>query len=161
MTMTHRLARVGLTALLATGLAVDAGAQSGTPPAAAPALSLMVLGSGGPGATGRAGSSYLVLVDGTPRILVDAGPGSFVRLGEAKLSLSKVDVVLLTHLHIDHAGELPGLFKARAVSSNGPIQFQVFGPNSKSTKRVVDGKLASSPEPLRPSGPNTWNWIGP
>jgi ribonuclease BN (tRNA processing enzyme) len=88
----------------------------------------VVLGSGGPGATGRASSSYLVLLDGIPRILVDAGSGAFARLGETKLSLDKTDVVLLTHLHVDHAGELPGLFKARAVSSEGPIEFKVWGP---------------------------------
>jgi ribonuclease BN (tRNA processing enzyme) len=97
--------------------------------ATAPPLEVVVLGSGGPGATGRAASSYLVLIDGSPRILVDAGPGSFVRLGEAKLSLDRTDIVLLTHLHIDHAGELPGLFKARAVSSSGPIIFNVWGPD--------------------------------
>src|SRR5579859_3018161 len=85
----------------------------------APPLELVVLGSGGPGATGRAGAGYLVLVDGEPRILVDAGPGTFARLGEAKLSLAKTDIVLLTHLHIDHTGELPGLFKARSISSRG------------------------------------------
>ena len=100
-----------------------AGAQS------APPLELLVLGSGGPGATGRASSSYLLNLDGTARILVDAGPGSFARLGEAKASLADVDIVLLTHLHIDHAGELPGLFKARAVSSSGPIVFNVWGPD--------------------------------
>ncbi|MDP9088014.1 MAG: MBL fold metallo-hydrolase [Pseudomonadota bacterium] len=91
-------------------------------------LEVLVLGSGGPGAAGRAASSYLVLVDEIPRILVDAGPGSFVRLGEAQASLADVGLVLLTHLHIDHAGELPGLFKARAVSSAGPIEFNVWGP---------------------------------
>ena len=91
-------------------------------------LEVLVLGSGGPGAGGRAASSYLVLVDGIPRILVDAGPGSFVRLGEAQASLADLGLVLLTHLHIDHAGELPGLFKARAVSSAGPIEFNVWGP---------------------------------
>src|SRR6202451_3368250 len=100
-------------------------------------LEIAVLGSGGPGATGRAASSYLVLVDGTPRILVDAGPGAFARLGEAKLSLANVDIVLLTHLHIDHAGELPGLFKARAVSSSDPIQFDVWGPKG-ATKHGED-----------------------
>jgi ribonuclease BN (tRNA processing enzyme) len=99
-------------------------AQTSTAP-----LELVVLGSGGPGATGRAASCYLVLIAGIPRILVDAGPGAFARLGEAKLSLAKVDIVLLTHLHIDHAGELPGLFKARAVSSSEPIVFKVWGPD--------------------------------
>jgi ribonuclease BN (tRNA processing enzyme) len=99
-------------------------AQPSTPP-----LELIVLGSGGPGATGRAASSYLILIDGIPRILVDAGPGSFARLGEAKVSLAGTDLVLLTHLHIDHAGELPGLFKARAVSTSGPIVFNVWGPD--------------------------------
>jgi len=96
-----------------------------------PALELVVLGSGGPGALGRAASSFLVLLDGVPRILVDAGPGSFTRLGEAGLPLARTDIVLLTHLHADHVGELPGLFKARAVSSGGRITFRVFGPDGR------------------------------
>ena len=94
-----------------------------------------MLGSGGPGAAGRAASCYLILVDGVPRILVDAGPGSFARLGEARVSLSGIDIVLLTHLHADHAGELPGLFKARAVSGSGPIVFNVWGPDGSPEKR--------------------------
>ena len=141
------LTLVGLT------LAAQVGAQqpvasAASQSSAAAALELVVLGSGGPGATGRAGSSYVVLVEGVPRILVDAGPGSFARLGEAKLSLAKADIVLLTHLHIDHAGELPGLFKARAVSTGGPITFNVFGPDGHigiggdasfpSTSRFID-----------------------
>jgi ribonuclease BN (tRNA processing enzyme) len=116
-----------LTALLLFQLCgLGAAAFAQTP---APSVELAVLGSGGPGATGRAASSYLVLIDGAPRVLVDAGPGSFARLGETKLSLSETDIVLLTHLHIDHVGELAGLFKARAVSSSGPIVFNVWGPS--------------------------------
>jgi ribonuclease BN (tRNA processing enzyme) len=142
---------IRLAALLAAGLALGVAiAQQPMSPAgpsasAAPPLELVVLGSGGPGATGRAGSSYLVLIDGEPRILVDAGPGSFVRLGEAKLSVAKVDIVLLTHLHVDHAGELPGLFKARAVSSRGPITFRVYGPDG----RHGEGDNASFPATSR------------
>jgi len=103
--------------------------------AQAPApLELLVLGSGGPGAAGRAASSYLIFIDGDARILVDAGPGSFARLGEAKASLSDTDIVLLTHLHIDHVGEIPGLFKARAVSASGPIVFNVWGPTGSPGK---------------------------
>lgn len=96
--------------------------------AAEPPLSVTVLGSGGPGAVGRASSGFLVLVDGVPRILVDAGPGTFARLGETGLSLARTDIILLTHLHADHAAELPGLIKARAVAVRAPISFDIFGP---------------------------------
>jgi glyoxylase-like metal-dependent hydrolase (beta-lactamase superfamily II) len=86
--------------------------------AAAPGLELVVLGSGGPGAAGRAASSYLVSIDGVPRILVDAGPGSFARLGEAQISLDHTDTVLLTHLHIDHAAESWALPNVVAISGS-------------------------------------------
>jgi ribonuclease BN (tRNA processing enzyme) len=125
--MSGRIRDAGLAALFAvSSLCIGSGAIAQS---AAPTLEVLVLGSGGPGATGRAASSYLLFLDGAARILVDAGPGSFVRLGEAKASLADTDIVLLTHLHIDHAGELPGLFKARAVSASGPIVFNVWGPD--------------------------------
>jgi ribonuclease BN (tRNA processing enzyme) len=96
---------------------------------AKPALEVVVLGSGGPRPFGRAGSGYIVLVGGTPRILVDAGPGAFLRIGELGLDLDKVDTVLLTHLHIDHSADLAAFFNARALTSDGPITYRVFGPD--------------------------------
>ena len=101
-----------------------------------------MLGSGGPRAFGRAGSSYIVLVDGTPRILLDAGPGAFVRIGELNIDLQRVDIVLLTHLHIDHSGDLAAFFNARALTSDGPLKYRVFGPDGAGlfpkTSRFVD-----------------------
>ena len=47
-----------------------------------PSLELLVVGSGGPRAFGRASTCYVVLLDGTPRILVDAGPGAFLEMGK-------------------------------------------------------------------------------
>ena len=91
-------------------------------------LEVLVLGSGGPRAFGRAATSYVVLVAGVPRILVDAGPGAFVQVGKLKVNLDQLDTVLLTHLHIDHSGDVPAIFLERALTSNGPIQFNVFGP---------------------------------
>jgi ribonuclease BN (tRNA processing enzyme) len=68
-------------------------------------------------------------VNGTPRILVDAGPGMFLRVGELNLNLDQVDTVLLTHLHIDHTGDLPGFFLARSLTVSGSsARFNVFGP---------------------------------
>jgi ribonuclease BN (tRNA processing enzyme) len=96
---------------------------------AKPALEVVVLGSGGPRPFGRAGSSFIVLVGGRPRILVDAGPGAFLRIGELNLDLERVDTVLLTHLHIDHSGDLPAFFNARALTNDGPITYRVFGPD--------------------------------
>src|SRR6202007_3274530 len=93
------------------------------------ALEVVVLGSGGPRPFGRAGSSYIVLVGGTPRILVDAGPGAFLRIGELNIDLDNVDTVLLTHLHIDHSGDLAAFFNARALTSDGSISYRVFGPD--------------------------------
>src|SRR5271155_3659098 len=106
------------------------------------ALEGVVLGSGGPRPFGRGGSSYIVMVDGTPRILVDAGPGAFVRIGELGLDLDAVDIVLLTHLHIDHSGDLAAFFNARGLTSDGPITYNIFGPDGAGqfpkTSRFVD-----------------------
>jgi ribonuclease BN (tRNA processing enzyme) len=47
-------------------------------------LAVRVLGSGGPFVNAhRASSGYLVQLDGRPRLLVDAGGGTFERLGRA------------------------------------------------------------------------------
>ena len=109
---------------------------------ATPALEVVVLGSGGPRAFGRGGSSFIVAIEGTPRILVDAGPGAFLRIGELDLDLEKVDTVLLTHLHIDHSGDLAAFFNARALSSDGPIVYGIFGPDGAGlfpkTSKFVD-----------------------
>jgi ribonuclease BN (tRNA processing enzyme) len=105
-------------------------------------LEVIVLGSGGPRAFGRASASYIIEVDGTPRILLDAGPGAFVRIGEMNLDLSRVDAVLLTHLHIDHSGDLAGFFNARGLTADGPITYRIFGPDGAGlfpkTSRFVD-----------------------
>ena len=111
--------------------------------ALAGSLALVVLGSGGPRPFGRAGTSYIVEVNGTPRILVDAGPGVFVRVGELNINLEPVDTVLLTHLHIDHSGDLAGFFKARTLTASASsIRFTVFGPAGggvfPSTSRLVN-----------------------
>jgi ribonuclease BN (tRNA processing enzyme) len=135
--------------MFATGCAAEIHQQqsagSAAPLAKSPTpapLELLVLGSGGPGAVGRASTCFVLSLDGTPRILIDAGSGAFVRLGQANLSLDRLDLILLTHLHIDHTGELPGILLARSVDIRGPIDVRIFGPSGSgqfpSTSRFVD-----------------------
>lgn len=59
-------------------------------------LSVMVLGSGGPMATAsnRASAGYLIFLDGKPRILMDAGGGTFARLAESGVNIRDLDIVL-------------------------------------------------------------------
>jgi ribonuclease BN (tRNA processing enzyme) len=108
-----------------------------------PRAELVVLGSGGPRMTGRAASSNAIVLDGKARILVDAGSGAAVRLGEVGLDIEDLDTILLTHLHIDHSGDLPGVAKARGMSHHGPMTFRVFGPAARSVFPSTAGFIAS------------------
>lgn len=107
-----------------------------------------MLGSGGPRSAGRAASSYLFAIDSTARIVVDVGPGSFARLGESGLAADRLDVILLTHLHVDHAGDLPALVKSRDLSAEGPVGFRIAGPSGRtpypSTTAFVDRLFGES-----------------
>jgi ribonuclease BN (tRNA processing enzyme) len=119
------------------------GASVGAEPPRQEPLSVLVLGSGGPRVSKRASVGNLVLVDGKARLLVDAGPGTFVRAGEAGVDLSFLDTVLLTHLHVDHSAELPGFVKTRALDGTGLVRMRVIGPTGNagfpSTSAFVEG----------------------
>ena len=76
-------------------------------------VAVQVLGSGGPELQDkRASSSYLVWEDGKARVLVDAGGGSALRFGESGAQMSQLDVLLFSHLHVDHSGDFSALIKS-------------------------------------------------
>lgn len=91
-------------------------------------VALQVLGSGGPIADDdRASSGYLLWLDGRARLLVDTGGGVFLRFGQAKAKFEDLDAIVLTHLHTDHAADLPALLKGAYFSSRSrPLA--LFGP---------------------------------
>ena len=121
---------------------------AGFPPhaVAQPVAELLVLGSGGPVADNeRASSGYVILIGGKPRILVDAGGGTFQRLGQAGLSAASIDVILLTHLHIDHTADLPAILKSAYFQKRGDRPIAIFGPRGNkgfpSTREFIDGLI--------------------
>jgi ribonuclease BN (tRNA processing enzyme) len=106
----HSLGLLALTLVLASGCAHQRCSSH--------ALAVQVLGSGGPIADdARASSAYLVWVEGRARVLIDAGGGSFVRFGQAGAQLEDLELVGLSHLHVDHSAELPTLLKSGFFSA--------------------------------------------
>jgi ribonuclease BN (tRNA processing enzyme) len=78
----------------------------------AQSITIQILGSGGPEFSERASSSYLIWVDGKAKVLVDTGGGSFLRFTQSGAKLKDLEVIALTHLHIDHSADLPQFMKA-------------------------------------------------
>ncbi len=102
---------------------VAAGQTCGSAP-----VQIQVLGSGGPELQDkRASSSYLVWLEGKPRVLVDIGGGAALRFGESGAAVSDLDVILLTHLHVDHTADLPALIKSSFFEDRArPLP--IYGP---------------------------------
>jgi ribonuclease BN (tRNA processing enzyme) len=92
---------------------------------------VLVLGSGGPFVNPRrASSGYVLTRDDGERVLVDAGGGTFERLGRAGIAAAEFDLVLLTHFHIDHSGDLaPIVFSAFLEGRTEPLT--VTGPTPR------------------------------
>ncbi len=127
---------IGIAGACTAATSGDAGAAPEQAASSAPAacsqqgVALQVLGSGGPMAEGdRAATSYLLWIDGTPRLLIDAGSGSFVRYGQAGGQLASLDAILLTHLHADHAGDLVDILNSGGFETR-TLPLPVIGPDA-------------------------------
>jgi len=114
----------------------DEGASIESPAVACPTkgAALQVLGSGGPiaedfDAAGRAGTSYLLWIDAQPRLLIDAGAGSFLRFAQAGGKLATLDAILISHLHADHAGDLAGILNSGGFEGR-TRPLPVIGPDA-------------------------------
>jgi ribonuclease BN (tRNA processing enzyme) len=91
-------------------------------------VAVQVLGSGGPQLTAkRAGSSYLLWIDGKARALIDAGHGAALRFAESGASVADLDLVLFLRLQAAHTVDLPAFVQAsrfdprdRALPLYGP-----------------------------------------
>ncbi len=91
-------------------------------------IELQVLGSGGPEYDdGRVSSSYLIWHNGKARVLIDAGSGSSAAFGASAARFEDLDAILLTHLHVDHAGDLSAFIKGSYFSDRSR-DLPVYGP---------------------------------
>jgi ribonuclease BN (tRNA processing enzyme) len=95
---------------------------------------LVLLGTAGAPmpVVGRGGISSALIVD--ERVFViDCGRGSPSAFVEAGLDFTRLEAVLLTHLHVDHTGDLVGMLLypwGVRTGDNGPLPpIRVYGPS--------------------------------
>jgi ribonuclease BN (tRNA processing enzyme) len=107
------------------------------------ATELVLLGTAGAPmpVAGRAGISSVLIVN--QRVFViDCGRGVPSGYAGARLDFSRLEAVLLTHLHVDHTGDLPGMILypwGVRVSDNGPVApIRVYGPSRPETLPAGD-----------------------
>ncbi|MEQ8857137.1 MAG: MBL fold metallo-hydrolase [Pseudomonadales bacterium] len=109
----------------------SAAAQSGASTAfCGPAgVWIQILGAGGPELDdGQGGASYVVLLDGKARLLVDTAPGSSVAFDKAGAAFEDLDAVVFTHLHADHASDFPAFIKGSYFAERKAL-LPVLGPD--------------------------------
>lgn len=119
-----------------TGLAMDA------PYCGDEGVWIQILGSGGYELDDRGAASYLVWRDQRAVLLVDPGPGSAVRFGEAGADFADLDAVVFTNVSADRTADFPS-FVAGSDGRTRPLP--VFGPDGNdtfpSTRELVERLL--------------------
>ncbi|MGF1684479.1 MBL fold metallo-hydrolase [Photobacterium minamisatsumaniensis] len=101
------------TILVATGLSIASSMSYAIPLKPVDTdFTLQLLGSGGPiSDDARASSGEVIWWKGKSKILIDAGAGVYLRLGQSGSRMEELDFLGVTHFHTDHVTDLPALLK--------------------------------------------------
>jgi len=92
-------------------------------------VQIQVLGSGGPfGNGGLSSSSYLLWIDGTARLMVDAGGGISGHFQQSGATTDELEIIAISHFHPDHSAELPAILwpQGGSVLVAGPSGDGIF-----------------------------------
>lgn len=117
------IARIVIVLLSCAWMPAVAAPACGTAP-----VQVQALVPGGPELGKRAAGAYLVWLDGKPRALIDIGTGVSLRFREAGANVTDLDVILLTHLHVDRTADLPVLVDSSLAENRGrPLP--LYGPS--------------------------------
>ncbi len=117
---------------------------------------LQILGSGGPeSGDKRASTGYIVWINGKSRILVDFGGGASLRFEEVNAKIPNLDVILLTHLHVDHTADLPALLKS-AFFTRASGNLLLYGPKENNYMPSTEDFIRR----LFEYGKGAWQYLG-
>jgi len=91
-------------------------------------LYVITTGTGAPlPEAGRVGPQT-VIVAGDETLVFDAGPGSTLNFELARLDVSSVDALFITHYHSDHIGDIGELMLKRWASNVATGPLPIYGP---------------------------------
>lgn len=107
-------------------------------------MQVTVLGSGSALPTHRrASAGYLVEWSGHA-LLLDAAAGTYARALKAGLDPHRLRAVALSHFHLDHTGDLPGILWARKqVPGLAETPLRLLGPDG--TRAFVEAVVGAYP----------------
>ena len=92
-------------------------------------MRVVALGTGMPSARPKqAAACWLVELGNGDKFLFDLGSGCHERLAAQKIPYDFMDKVFLSHLHVDHYGDLPSFWLGGTVM-NRLTPLRVWGPN--------------------------------
>ena len=98
-------------------------------------MKLHTLGTGGPRPDPDRGSACHVLEVGPRRLLFDVGRGAIQRIAQKRWPLASIGPLFISHLHVDHIGELANYLITSWMSGRRQ-PLSVFGPPG--TAEVID-----------------------
>ena len=94
-------------------------------------MRVIALGTGTPNfRRSQASASWLVELGNGQKFLFDVGTGSLANLAALEIPFTFLDKVFISHLHVDHIGDLDALFIGGWVS-NRTVPLRVWGPSGK------------------------------
>ena len=97
---------------------------------------VQILGAGGPELhDGAAGPSYLLWIDNSARLLIDAAPGASARFDEAGADFEDLDAIVFSQLSANHAADFPAFIDGSRFHGR-TRSLPVFGPQGGSSMGV-------------------------
>ncbi len=108
-------------------------------------MRVIALGTGTPNfRRSQASPAWLVELGNGEKFIFDIGTGSLANIAALEIPFAYLDKIFLSHLHVDHIGDLGAMFIGGWVSNRtGPLR--VWGPGGKhpdlGTKHTIDHLL--------------------
>jgi ribonuclease Z len=100
----------------------------------------------------QAAACFLIELGNGEKLIFDMGTGSMERIYALGIPLDFIDKVFLTHLHMDHMGDLPG-FYIYGPQNNRSKPLRVWGPGGGGTRPEWGTKAAME------NVEKTWAWM--